>query len=268
MKRAFFVLLALLCAVLMPGCGQKDDVSADRSLERIKSKGVFVVGLDDAFPPMGFREKENGEIIGFDIDLARAVAERIGVKAVFKPVPWGGVILSLNRGDIDVIWNGLSITQEREKEIIFSKPYLKNRQVVIVRSGSQITGKAGLVGKKVGLQLGSSSEKALNSDPEIVKSLNEVKKYPDNQLALLDLEAGRIDAVVVDEVVGRYNILRRPGAFEVLSDNFGDEVYGVGFRRGDVAFRDAIDKELDVMKKDGSADEIARKWFGVAVIKK
>lgn len=259
------VSIAVVSAVVSD-CAAKS--GADKSLDQIKAKGSFVVGLDDAFPPMGFREKGSDDIVGFDIDLAKKAAEKLGVKVVFKPVAWDGIILSLNKGDIDVIWNGLTITPEREQKIRFSKPYLDNKQIIVVKTASALKDKAGLNGKTVGLQLGSSSEAALNSDSATAKTLKEVKKYSDNQLALLDLEAGRIDAVVVDEIVGRYNISKKPGVYRVLSDNFGTEAYGVGFRKNDLSFCNALDSVLSEMKKDGSADAISKKWFGEVIIKK
>jgi polar amino acid transport system substrate-binding protein len=240
----------------------------DRSLERIKAKATIVIGLDDAFPPMGFREKGSNEIIGFDIDLARKAAERLGLTIVPKTVRWSRIIPALNSGDVDVIWNGLSIAPERQQQMIFSKPYLENRQTIVVKSGSKIRRKIDLAGKKVGHQFGSSSERALRADPKTVNTLTEISAYPDNQRALDDLAAGRIDAVVMDEVAARYVISRKEGVFVMLADNFGREYYGVGFRKGDAAFRDAIDRVLEEMKKDGTADAIAKKWFGEKTIVK
>jgi polar amino acid transport system substrate-binding protein len=267
MKKVLLSLVAVsACMVLLSGCGSKS--GADASLDQVKKKGFFIVGLDDAFPPMGFREKGSDEIVGFDIDLAKKAAEKLGVKVQFKPVAWDGVVLSLNKGDIDVIWNGLTITPEREKQIAFSKPYLDNRQIIVVKTASAVISKADLKGKTVGLQLGSSSENALNADKATVKILKEIKKYSDNQLALLDLAAGRVDAVIVDEIVGRYNIAKKPGVYRVLLDNVGTELYGVGFRKTDVSFTAALNAALDEMKKDGSADAISKKWFGEAIIKK
>ena len=267
MKKVLFSLAAFAAVtVLLPCCGAKS--GADKSLEQIKAKGVFVVGLDDAFPPMGFREKGSNEIVGFDIDLAKKAAEKLGVKVEFKPVAWDGIILSLNKGDIDVIWNGLTITPEREKQIAFSRPYLDNRQIIVVKTASKVQAKADLKGKTVGLQLGSSSENALKADVETSKIVKDVKKYSDNQLALLDLEAGRVDAVIIDEIVGRYNIAKKPGVYRVLADNCGTELYGVGLRKNDASFTAALDKALDEMKKDGSADAISKKWFGESIIKK
>lgn len=237
------------------------------ALNGIKEKGKFVVGLDDSFPPMGFRD-EKGEIVGFDIDLAKEAAKRLGVAVEFKPVDWDGVILSLKNKDIDVIWNGLTITESRKEQIAFSKVYIENNQIIVVNGGSSIKSKADLAGKVVGLQMGSSSEEALNSDEKTAKSLKDVKKYSNNTEALLDLKNGRVDAVVVDEIVGRYYIAKKPGEYAVLSENFGKEAYGVGIRKEDSEFREALDKVLDEMKADGTADEISRKWFGEAIVTK
>jgi len=291
MGQRFFFRLALAALVsgivLAAGCAGRG--SEDRSLEIVKLRGYFVVGLDDAFPPMGFRKQADDrtvrykinldkkaveeiaatdELVGFDIDLAKKAAEKLGLKVVFKPVPWDGVITSLNAGEIDMIWSGLSITSERQEQIIFSKPYLDNRQIIIVKSGSPIGGKADLKGKRVGLQLGSSSDTALHARRMVALQIGELKRYPDNQSAIGDLEAGRIDAVIVDEVVGRYNIAKKPGVFAILSDDFGNELYAVGFRKDALSLRKAIDKALDEMKQDGSADTISKKWFGEAIVKK
>jgi polar amino acid transport system substrate-binding protein len=265
MKKALSFIAGLLCLALLAGCAAKD--TKDASLGKIKAKGSFVVGLDDSFPPMGFRG-DSGEIVGFDIDLAKEAAKRLGVKVEFKPVDWDGVIMSLDKGDIDVIWNGLTITDERKQKIAFSKVYLENRQIVVVKADSKIADKASLAGKNVGLQMGSSSEEALAKDTATAASIKNIRKYSNNTEALLDLAAGRIDAVVVDEVVGRYYISKKPGIYKVLADNFGNETYGVGFRTKDVSFREAIDKALDDMKADGTADAISVTWFGEKIITK
>lgn len=240
----------------------------DRSFELVKAKGTIVMGLDAAFPPMGFREKGSSEIVGFDIDLAREAARRLGLTVTPKAVPWNRIIPALNGGDVDVIWNGLSIVPERQQQMVFSKAYLESRQALVVVKGSKVRGKADLAGKKVGHQFGSSSERALRGDPATVNTLAEISAYPDNRRALDDLAAGRVDAVVMDEVTARYIITHKQGTFVILTDNFGTEQYGVGFRKGDIAFRDAVDKVLDEMKKDGTIDRIAKKWFGEKAVVK
>ena len=192
---------------LMKNVEFKEDTAApadDKSLETIKANGKFIVGLDDSYPPMGFRDEKN-EIVGFDIDLAKEVAKRMGVEVEFQPIDWDSKELELNSGKIDCIWNGMTITDERIANMFFAKPYIANEQIIIVPSSSGITAKAQLEGKVIGLQKGSSSLDALTADP-VSEKVKEIVEYPDNVSAYMDLQAGRIDVFVVDSVVGRYVI--------------------------------------------------------------
>ena len=182
-----------------------EEVSADdTSLEDLKSRGKFILGLDDSFPPMGFRD-ENNEIVGVDIDLATEVCKRLGVELVVQPINWDSKELELTSGKIDCIWNGMTVTDERIEAMFLSKPYLDNRQVVIVEEGSKIAQVSDLAGKTVGLQKGSSAREAFDANP-IASQVKEVVEYEDNVSAFLDLQAGRIDALLVDEVAGNYII--------------------------------------------------------------
>lgn len=179
--------------------------AADKSLEKIKTAKKLVLGLDDNFPPMGFRD-EASKIVGFDIDLATEVAKRMGVELVTQPINWDAKEMELSTGKIDVIWNGLTITPERLDAMLFSKPYIANKQIIITLDSSKIANKADLKGKKVGLQKGSSALDALNKDTVTASSLKEVVEYKDNVTAFMDLKAGRIDAIVADEIAARYII--------------------------------------------------------------
>jgi len=265
-KTIKFLAVLLAAVFIASGCGK--DNTKDKSLEQIKAKGFFIVGLDDQFPPMGFRGQDNNEIVGFDIDLAKEAAKRLGIQVQFKPVAWDGIIMSLNKGDIDVVWNGMTITDERKQKIEFSKPYLNNRQIIMVTLDSTLSTIEMLKGKKIGLQLGSSSETALNSKADLVKQLKEVKKYENNTLALMDLAAKRIDAVVVDEIVGRWNMAKKPGVYKVLAEDMGTELYGVGIRKNDITFKEALDKVLTEIKSDKAGEEISKKWFGENILLK
>lgn len=268
MKKIILTAILVMATIIsFTACGKKEakvSENGDYSAEIMK-KGEFVLGLDDSFPPMGFRD-EKGEIVGFDIDLAKEAAKRMGIKVVLKPCDWDGIVLSLKNRNIDVIWNGLTITGDRKKEINFTKPYLKNRQVIIIKEGTAIADKAGLSGKVVGVQMGSSSEEAMNKFPNVEKSMKSITKYSNNTEALMELENGRVDAVVIDEIVGRYYTNKKPGMYKVLDDNFGEEEYGVGVRKEDKEFLTKLEAALDAMKADGTADEIAKKWFGAPVI--
>ncbi len=187
MNAMFVLMLTLILCTAASGQG-KTGPGATGLLMRSKRRGVMVVGIDDAFPPMAFRDSDTKEIIGLDIDLARKAAELIGLKIEFKPIPWDKTIPRLNTGDVDIVWSGLSILPEREKQMLFSQPYLESRQVIVVKKGSNIARKSDLKQKSVGFQRGSSSEKWIVSDPEVINSLKDMAAYRNNQLALKDLE--------------------------------------------------------------------------------
>ncbi|WP_053956086.1 amino acid ABC transporter substrate-binding protein [Inediibacterium massiliense] len=269
MKKQYLFLLMgiMLVTFVFAGCSQQASTQQDQSLQGIKDNGKFVLGLDDSFPPMGFRD-EKGEIVGFDIDLAKEVAKRMGVELEVKPIDWDGKVLSLNNQDIDVIWNGLTVTPERKEQILFSKDYLKNRQIVIVNKDSNIENKKDLTNKVVAVQLGSSGEDALNADEKTSKAIKEIRKFSNYTEALLDLKAGRVDAVVIDEVVGRYYMGKREGEYKIAKEDFGEEGYAIGFRKNDISFQQEVDKILDEMKKDGTTGEISKKWFGKDIVSK
>ncbi len=267
MRKISVTVVLLLTLILCSTASGQDKAGprADRSLDDIKARGVIVVGIDDTFAPLAFRDSTTKEIIGLDVDLARRAAELLGLKAEFRPVTWDKIIPRLNTGDVDIVWSGLSILPEREHQMLFSQPYLESRQVIVVKKGSGIARKADLKEKVVGFQRGASSEKWITSDPAVVNSLRSVSAYRTNQLALNDLETGLVDAVVMDEVFARYTLTKKPDAFTILSDSFGKESYGVGFRKTDVSLRDAFNKVLTEMKKDGTVDRTVKKWLGVTV---
>jgi polar amino acid transport system substrate-binding protein len=254
MKR---ILLAALCLAAIP----VSSLAADGSLQAVKQKGKLVLGLDDSFPPMGFRNEDN-QIVGYDIDLAREVAKRLGVELVPQPIDWNAKEQELNTGKIDCIWNGFSITEERQKAMAFSKPYLKNAQVVVVKKGSGYTTLASLKGKKVGIQAGSSAADALEGAGGFRASLKQVVEFKDNLTALMDLEARGVDAVVMDLIVASDNIQRSKKPYVILPESLAPEVFGVGFRKGDLALRDAVQGALEAMAKDGTLAKVTTRWFG------
>ncbi len=163
------------------------------------------LGLDASFPPMGYTD-EDGSIKGFDIDLAKAVCDFYGIKLEPVPIEWDQKDAELQTGNIDCIWNGLTITDERLENYCMSAPYLANRQVVVVAEGSTIKDIKGLAGKKVALQSDSSADDAIKANPELDSSIGEKVYHTDNLLAISDLKTGNVDAVVMDEVVASYII--------------------------------------------------------------
>lgn len=254
MKR---ILLAALCLAAL----HTPALAADGSLQAVKGKGKLVLGLDDAFPPMGFRNDDN-QIVGYDIDLAREVARRLGVQLVPQPIDWNAKEQELNTGKIDCIWNGFTITEERKRAIAFTRPYLANAQVVVVKKGSGHATLASLRGKKVGLQAGSSAAGALEAAKDFRASLKEVVEFKDNLTALMDLEVRGVDAVVMDLILANDNIKRSGKPYEILKETLAPETFGVGFRKQDLALRDAVQGALDAMAKDGTLAKVTTRWFG------
>ena len=265
MKRISSILLFIIFAFIVScGGGNKaaDNTAGnnaaaeeDNSLQKVKDAGKLVLGLDDTFAPMGFRD-ENGEVVGFDIDLAREVANRLGVALEIKPIEWSSSILSLNKGDVDVLWNGVTINEARKQQINFSKPYLNNKLVIVKAvDDNTINSKDDLSGKVLGVQVGSNDE-ALTADPSS-KNAKEIRRYDVNVNAFLDLQAKRIDAVVIDEVAAQYYIAEKKAPFVVVENSpLTEELYGIGFRKTDSKLLAEVDKILDDMRADGTSHKI------------
>lgn len=270
MKRSISVLVAVCMAIglILAGCASaspQGTAAADDSWTRIKEQGYFILGLDDSFPPMGYRD-DNNEIVGFDIDLAREVAERMGVEVRLQPVVWETVTQELNKGTIDVIWNGCTINEERLAVIDFTKPYMDNKQVVVVLKDSPYQTLEDLSGKKLAIQQGSSAEAALDANAQFKDSLSEIVKFEDNAKAFLDLDSERVDCVAVDVCVYGYYFQQFPDKYRMIEASLGDEQFGVGVRKADDAFTAELQKAIDAVYADGTAGEISKKWFGEDIV--
>ena len=249
MKKSTSLLLAgLMASAFLIGCSKKEEPAPAAAPTPAPAPAVvksIVIGLDDNFPPMGFRDEKN-EIVGFDIDLAKEAGKRLGAEVTFKPIDWNAKEAELNGKRVDALWNGLTITEERKKNIGFTTAYMENHQIIVVKADSPVKTKADLAAKVVGIQDGSSAIDAVQKDP-IAGSFKELKKFGDNVTALMDLTTGRLDAVVLDEVVGRYYTAKKPGDYVVLDDHFGTEEYGVGTRKDDTELLAKLQKAMNDM---------------------
>ena len=269
MSKRFLIpaLIALaLVAAVFAGCNSGSQTDKETNVKN--DEKTFVVGLDDSFPPMGFRDKSN-EIVGFDVDLAKEVAKRLNMEPKFQVINWDTKEMELDNDKIDCIWNGLTITDERKKQMDFTNPYLENDQVIVVKKDSSIKKIADLQGKSVGCQKGSSAYDALMADA-ISKQIKDGKpvEFDENVSCFQDLDSGRIEAMVVDSVVARYYITENKMNFEILSESLSPEQYGVAVKKGNTELRDKIQKTFDEMVKDGTAGKISEKWFGSDIIYK
>ena len=231
----------------------------DLSLQKVKDAGKFVLGLDATFKPMGYTD-ENNEIVGFDIDLAEAVCEKLGVELVKEPINWDTKEQDLSVGKIDCIWNGLSVSPSREEAFNLSEPYMKNAMVFVVPESSDINSVDDLAGKKVIVQNGSTAQDTLAAS-QLAANM-EISSIATNVEALQQMDINLVDAVFMDEVVAQYEIQNSGKAYRILDEGLSEEEYAIAFRKEDQALRDEVQKILSELKADGTVGEISTKWFG------
>ena len=256
MKKLILLLMSMIF-LLMTGCGINSE-----------PKETIIVGFDES--PLGYRD-EKGEIVGFEIDLAREAIKRAGAKPEFKIIHWNEKENELNSGNIDMIWNGMDITPERQEIMLFSKPYMDNRRVIVVLKGNpqEIRTKGDLDGKNVGVKAGTTAEFYFETEEGKKIKLKALKIYDSDENVFLALENGEIDAIICDEVLGRFEMMKHRNYFEVLNITVGKaNEYGIGFRKDDHKLRDRIQAAFDSMVKDGTAKKISEKWFKADVIKR
>ena len=274
MKRATgfaAVLMAAAMVFTMAGCGSskdadpsaKKETKTEDSKDKENSDKQFIVGFDAEYPPYGYKD-DNGEYVGFDLDLAQEVCARNGWELVKQPIDWDSKDMELNSGSIDCIWNGFTMTG-REDDYTWSKPYVDNSIVVVVKEGSGIEKKEDLAGKVVAVQADSSGLAALTDEEDneenlkLAASFSDLQQVADYNTAFMNLEAGAVDAIVVDIGVADYQLESRTG-FAMLDDKIRTEQYAVGFKLGNEELRDQVQSTLDEMVKDGTFDDIAKKW--------
>lgn len=254
--------LMILVLILM-GCSNAAEVFNDDSLKEVLAKESFIVGHTH-YPPFGLID--DGVSIGFDIDMAKEVAKRLNVDVEFKYIDWDSKQFELDNKNIDAIWNGFTITSEREKEVTFSKPYFDNHIVMMSLKGNEYKSLEDLKDKLVGVELQSSGQIALEEKKEINDSIKDMLKYTSVSEALMALKTGGIDVIVVDENFARYVSSKEMDLFEISEARFNPENYGIGFRKGSFALAAKIDEIIDEMIMDKSAGEISIEWFGEDLI--
>ena len=226
----------------------------------ISDKKYFIVGFDADFPPMGFLD-ENGEYVGFDLDLAKEAASRMGLEFKAQPIAWDSKDSELSSGNIDCIWNGFTISG-RENDYAWTDAYMENKQVVVVNSDSDIATLADLSGRIVAVQKDSSGLAAVNDNEELKNSIGSLLEEDNYLTAMMELESGAVDAIVMDEIVARYQIQKSGKDFKILNETVASETYGVGFDLGNTELRDQVQSVLEEMAADGTLAEISNNWFG------
>lgn len=234
--------------------------TASEEAGALADRTTLTVGFDANFPPYGYMD-ENGEYIGFDLDLAQEVCDRLGWELVKQPIDWDSKDMELSSGSIDCIWNGFTYNG-READYTWSEPYVDNSQVFVVAADSGITALTDLAGKIVDVQADSSALAALEDEAnaELTGSFGELIQVPEYNTAFMNLEAGAADAVAMDIGVANYQIASRGEGFIILEEPLATEVYAIGFLLGNEELRDAVQEQLNAMAEDGKFTEIAEKW--------
>lgn len=262
MKKKLIALLTMACvaclsAVLLAGCSSQQSESSDGNPPDNK----LVVGFDKSYPPYGFVD-ENNEYTGFDLDMAKEVAERNGWEVQLEAIDWDAKDSLLNQGSINCIWNGFTM-EGREDNYTFSEPYMLNEQVVVVKKDSGIKTLADLKGKTVVTQADSAALDVL-SDEEgqkaVADTFKELQTLPDYNNAFLQLEAETVDAVACDLSIAAYQMSANPDVYVQLEEPLSSEHYAVGFKKGDDALAAKVTETLKEMYNDGTIEEFVKKY--------
>lgn len=222
---------------------------------------TLTVGFDAEYPPFGYMD-ENGEYVGFDLDVAQLVCENLGWELVKKPINWDSKDMELNSGNIDCIWNGFTING-REDDYTWSDPYLDNEQVMVVAADSGIASLADLAGKNVVVQAASAALDALNSEDnqELTASFGSLTENPDYNTAFMNIDSGAADAVAVDIGVAKYQLAQREeGKYVILEEPIQSEQYGIGFAKGNEELRDLVWAEVQKLYEAGEITKLAEQY--------
>jgi polar amino acid transport system substrate-binding protein len=245
---AFVLLFAFSCAE------KKGD-----TLDKIKEQGFITIAVTAGSPPFSFVDEETGKETGFDVDYATEVAKRIGVEPKIIMVEWDGILPGLLAGKYDIIIGSMAITEERQKQANFTRPYYSSGAQLVVRADdASINGTDDLKGKSVGVTIGTTYEEKAQEIPGCV-----VKTYKTEMDQLLDLKNGNIDAVITDRYIGAYTIKESGLPLKLAGDLIYKEDEGIPVRKDDTKLLEAVDKAVEEITSDGTFKSLNEKWFGI-----
>mgnify|MGYP000756177109 FL=1 len=229
---------------------------ADSDLAYIQSNGKMVIGYT-VYEPMNYTDAD-GSFTGFDTELATAVCEKLGVEPEFVEINWDTKVVELDAKSIDCIWNGLTLTDDREENMACTKPYVKNAQVVVVKEGTDYTSTADLIGKTVVAEAGSAGETTITENADLSQADYIAKSVQTD--CLMEVAAGTADAAILDLTLASAMIGEGTDYADLkMVDELNVEEYGVAFRKGsDVP--DAVNTAFDELKADGTMQALADKY--------
>ena len=266
LKKLLTAGLILVSALALAACSSGGSDAESDNWDTYESEGSITIGFDNTFVPMGY-EDTNGENVGFDIDLATAVFEQYGITVEWQPIDWDLKETELNNGNIDLIWNGYSATDERREQVLFSDPYMTNQQVLVTKKDSGIADVTGMTDKSLGAQAGSSGYSVFEDQPEILKDIvadGDAVQYSTFTEALIDLQNDRIDGLLIDRVYANYYLTEEGilDEFNIIDAGYASESFAVGARKSDTTLVEKINEAFTTLYEDGTFQEISEKWFG------
>ena len=235
--------------------------SAGELFEQIRQRGEIRIGLEGTYPPFSFQD-ERGQLSGFEVEFAQALARELGVRAALQPTKWDGILAALESGRLDAVINQVTITEERRRKYAFSDPYtVSGIQALVRKDQAGIASPAELAGKRVGVGLGTNYEQWLRENvPDAV-----VRTYDDDPTKYQDLRVGRIDAILIDRLAAFELIRQTGGALVLAGEPFARQEAGVALRKGDPELLAAINAAIGKLRTDGTLAALSKKWFDADV---
>lgn len=227
-------------------------------LDEVKANGVIKVGLEGTYPPFNYQD-ESGQLTGFEVEFAQALAKELGVDAKFQPTKWDGILAALESKRLDVVINQVTISEERKQKYDFSTPYTVSGIQALTRKadGDSIKSAQDLAGKKVGVGLGTNYEQWLKENvPQA-----DIRTYDDDPTKFQDLNVGRIDVILVDRLAAFEMVEKTAGKLAVAGDAFSRQEAGIALRKGNPQLLAALDKAIAKLRADGTLKQLSEKWF-------
>ncbi|MEN3241559.1 amino acid ABC transporter substrate-binding protein [Fructilactobacillus sanfranciscensis] len=257
-------LILILLVLVVAGAWYKGTHRTD-TWNKVHQQKTVTIGIDDTFVPMGFRDKK-GKLIGYDVEMAKAAFEKMGLKPKFQVIDWSMKETELNTGHIDAIWNGYTMTPERAKHAAFTKPYHEDNQVLLTKANSGINTPQDMHGKQLGVQSGSVGFDDFNQDPKALKQYLGTKpvQYDTFDKAINDVKVGRINAVLIDGDYAKYYLAHNHSnePMKLVKTNFPPDYDAVGLRKQDKTLREKLNKAIENLHRDGTEARLSKKYFG------
>lgn len=257
-----FLSLFVFIALLMTGCGQSNSATKQGSqshIDEIKKNGKLVLATGD-YRPFEYHDEKTNKVVGYDIDLAEAIAKKIGVPLEVKEMQFTSLIPTIQNGQADLVIAAMYITDQRKEVVDFADPYMDTGMVLVVKAGdTAIKSVKDLDGKVVGVKAGATSEKVAQELKEKGANIT-IKSYKETVDYLLDMENGRLDASIND-LLNQLEYNKTHPSVKIVGDTFTKASLGIGVKKGDKEMIELINTVLKEMKQNGEAEKLYQKWL-------